>query len=68
MKVLGTQPCQTATSWTSVHGILQARVLEWVAMPSSKVSWPRDQTHIFIGRRVLYPLVPSSLGLPIFVC
>ena len=30
-----------------VHGILQARVLEWVAMPFSRGSfWPRDQTHI----------------------
>ena len=30
-----------------VHGILQARILEWVAMPSSKgSSQPRDQTHI----------------------
>ena len=40
-------------------GILQARVLKWVAMPSSKGSfWPRDQTHISsvscIGRWVLY--------------
>ena len=30
---------------SSVHGILQARILEWVAMPSSMVSpQPRDQT------------------------
>ena len=28
---------------SSVHGILQARILEWVAMPSSRgSSWPRD--------------------------
>ena len=27
---------------SSVHGILQARILEWAAMPSSRVScWPR---------------------------
>ena len=32
---------------SSVHGISQARVLEWVAISSSRVSsWPRDQTHI----------------------
>ena len=32
---------------SSVHGILQARVLEWVAMPSSrKSSQPRDQTQV----------------------
>ena len=30
-----------------VHGILQARILEWVAMPSSRgSSKPRDQTHV----------------------
>ena len=30
----------------SVRGILQARILEWVAMPFSRgSSWPRDQTH-----------------------
>ena len=29
---------------SSVHGILQARILEWVAMPSSRgSSWPRGQ-------------------------
>ena len=42
-----------ATTWTVAHqaplpmGILQARILEWVAIPSSKgSSWPRDQTSI----------------------
>ena len=49
------------TLWcgSSVHGILQARVLEWVAMPSSSgYSQSRAWTHISyvscIGRRVLY--------------
>ena len=33
---------------SSVHGILQARILEWVAMPSFRgSSWPRDQTWVF---------------------
>ena len=32
---------------SSVHGILQARILEWVAMPSSRVSFqPRDHTQV----------------------
>ena len=32
---------------SSVHGLLQARILEWNAITSSKVtSWPRDQIHI----------------------
>ena len=32
---------------SSVDGILQERILEWVAMPQSRrFSWSRDQTHI----------------------
>ena len=32
---------------SSVHGILQARILEWVAMPSSRgSSQPKDQTQV----------------------
>ena len=32
---------------SSLHGILQARTLEWVAIPSSRgSSQPRDQTHV----------------------
>ena len=35
---------------SSVHGILQARILEWVAMPSCRGSyWPRVQTCISCG-------------------
>ena len=35
-------------SGSFVHGILQARILEWVDMPSSRGSfWPRDRTYIF---------------------
>ena len=44
---------------SSVHGILQARILEWIVMPFSRgSSWPSDWTHISyiscISRRVLY--------------
>ena len=40
---------------SSVHGILQARILEWVAISFSRGSFlPRDQTHVsFIGRSSL---------------
>ena len=32
----------------SVHGILKARILEWVAIPFSRGSFrPRDQTQVF---------------------
>ena len=42
---------------SSVHVILQARILEWVAMPSSSGSCQlRDQTPVFWGcRQILYP-------------
>ena len=43
------QPCDSATPWTVAcqaplsMGILQARILEWIAMPSCKESsQPRD--------------------------
>ena len=32
---------------SSVHGILKARTLEWIAIPfSSGSSWPRDRTQV----------------------
>ena len=45
---------------SSVHGILQARILEWVAVPSSRGSSPpRDQTlcllHLQAGSLPLAP-------------
>ena len=49
-----------ATPWTVAHqaplsmGILQARILEWIAMPFSRgSSQPRDQTQVsrIAGRR-----------------
>ena len=48
----------------SVHRILQARILEWVAMPSCRgSSQPRDRTQVSyiycIGRQSL-PLVPPG--------
>ena len=54
---------------SSVHGILQARKLEWVAMPSSRgSSRPRDQTQVSYsfctGRRVLYH--QRHLGSPLW--
>ena len=43
------QHCVTPSSLSgcSLHGLLQARILEWVAMPSSRgSSQPRDGTHV----------------------
>ena len=46
--------CSQAGS--SVHGIFQARILDWVAVSSSRgSSQPRDGTHVScIGRWILY--------------
>ena len=38
---------------SSICGIFQARILEWIAIPGS--SLPRDRTHIsYTGRQILY--------------
>ena len=52
-------PMDWSPPGSPVHGVLQARILEWVAVPSSRgSSWPRDWTRISyvscIGRWVLY--------------
>ena len=40
-------PVYCSPPGSSVHGILQARILEWVVMPSSGGSaQPRDQTQV----------------------
>ena len=49
MKVKVTQLCLTLCDPMNyiVHGILQARILEWVAFPFSRVSsQPKDQTQV----------------------
>ena len=40
-------PVDCSLPGSSVHGILQARILEWVAIPFSRgSSWSRDQTWV----------------------
>ena len=40
-------PMDCSPQGSSVHGILQARILEWVAIPFSRgSSWPRFQTRV----------------------
>ena len=49
-------PMNCSLPGSSVHGVLQARILEWVAMPSSRgSSQPRDWTlGLLHCRRILY--------------
>ena len=48
----------------SVHGILQARKLEWAAMLSSRGAFPTQGSNLHLPhcRQILYPL--SHLGSP----
>ena len=50
------QSCLTLCSGSSVHRIFQAKILEWVAISSSRgSSWPRDWTSVScLGRHILY--------------
>ena len=49
-------PMDFSPPGSSVHGISQTRILEWVAISFSRgSSWPRDQTWVSCtGRRILY--------------
>ena len=49
-------PIDCSPPGSSVHGISQAKTLEWVAISfSGASSWPRDQTCVScIGRQILY--------------
>ena len=54
-------PMDCSLPGSSVHGIFQARILEWVTISYSRgCSQSRDQTHIFYisctGRQILYQL------------
>jgi len=63
-------PMDCSPSSYSVHGILQARVLEWVVVSSSR-GYSRDQTHIScfscIGRRLLH-CFPGGWNCKEFTC
>ena len=49
-------PMDCSPPGSSTHGILQARILEWVAVPNfRKSSRPRDRTRVScIGKQILY--------------
>ena len=67
--MLVTQSCPTLSNpvdcslpGSSVHGLLQARILEWVTIPFSRgSSWPRDRTWVsWIAGRFFYHLSHQS--------
>ena len=63
-------PMDYSLPGSSVLGILQARILEWVAISYSRgCSWPRSRTHVsylsLIGRRFLNHW--HHLGSPVLI-
>ena len=51
------------TQFSCAHGILQVRILEWVAVPFSRgSSQPKDRTQVSVLRWILYKL--SHQGSP----
>ena len=60
-------PMDCSPPGSSVHGISQARVLEWVAISFSRCSsWHRDRTHVScIGRRILHHQATRPASPPI---
>ena len=70
MLVLGAQSCRTlcdpldcSPSGFSVHGILQAGILEWVAILLQRISWTQGSNPSLLHcRQILYHL--SHQGSP----
>ena len=66
-------PVDCSPPGSSAHGVLQARILEWVAISSSRgSSQPRDWTHVFcisyIGRWILTTLPPGKPRMTVWFC
>ena len=63
-------PTDCSPAGSSVHGILQERILAWVAISFSRESsGPRDQTCIsFIGRPLLYHWATKEALQFIYIC
>ena len=60
-------PMDCSLPGSSVHGIFQARILEWVAMSfSRRSSWPRNRTQVsrIVGRCFTSEPPGKSLGAP----
>ena len=52
-------PMDYSPSGSSLHGILQTKILEWVAIPSSRGAFqPRNRTYVSYvscsGKQILY--------------
>ena len=73
MKVFVAQSCLTlcdpmdySSPGSSVHGIFQARILEWVSAFSRGSSWPRIRTHVSCITGGFFTI--ELPGKPISIC
>ena len=72
------QSCQTlcdpmdySLRGSSIHGIFQARVLDWVTISFSRgSSWPRDQTQVsrIVGKMLYYLRKPGQPKVEVLSC
>jgi len=54
-------PTDCSSPGLSVHGIIEARILKWVTMSSSKgFSWLRDWTHVSCGSCIKGRFFPTN--------
>ena len=76
MKMLATQSCLThcdpmecSPPDSSVHGILQARIVEWVAISFSRgSSWPKVWTHASCGTDRFFTVWATRKALKVYQC
>ena len=63
-------PMDCSLPGSSIHGIFQARVLEWVAISFSRgSSWPRDQTQVYrIAGRCLTVWAAREVFSFVYMC
>ena len=62
-------PMDYSLAGSSVHGILQAGILEWVAMPSSRGSSPpRDGAHSLTSHALTGSFFTTSTTWEALVC
>ena len=60
-------PMDTNLPGSSLHGILQARILEWLAIPFSRgSSWPRDRTQVSPIADGLFPVWATKVYSALF--
>ena len=62
-------PADCSPSGSNIHGVSQVRILEWVAIFSSRgSSWPRDRTHVscidkFFYRWAIWEVPPVGMSV-----